>query len=68
MKVNITLTKENLNEMLINLIDRHGYDSKEAKYFSKRIDGYPCNAYTSEEILNCYFLMYNFDFDTWYHC
>lgn len=64
MTIHTTLTKRNLDEMLTNMIEKHGHDSKEVEFFEMRIENYPNNPFTADEILDSYYTMLRFDLKT----
>ena len=53
------IENDSLNAMVANMTEKYGFDSEEVNFFTRRVKEYP-TYFTSEEILNSYFIMYNF--------
>lgn len=53
------IENDSLNAMVANMTEKYGFDSEEVDFFTRRVKEYPVY-FTSEEILNSYFVMYNF--------
>lgn len=58
------LTKQDVNEMMANMVRKYGYDSKEVEYLNFRLK---TDLLTTEEKLRTYFILYEFGFETFWN-